>query len=242
MNFVIFSDMDGTLLDDKYSFEEAYKALSKLKSLKIPLVLSSSKTRSEIEAYRKRLNNKDPFVVEDGGAIFIPKNYFSLDFESSFITEKYKVIEIGEKYTKLRKFLTDLKKDFPEIKGFGDMTIKELVQDSGLSTEHAKLAKQRGYDEAFRANKSDWKEIKKRIKKAGFNYTEGGKYYHILGDSDKGKAVEILSNLYSKEFGEITSVSLGDSSNDIPMFKKTKLHFKVKGPKDWNKKILELFE
>ena len=77
MKLVIFSDMDGTLLDSKYSFRDAEKALDLIKKKKVPLILSSSKTRAELELYRKKMRNRHPFIVENGGAIFIPKNYFS---------------------------------------------------------------------------------------------------------------------------------------------------------------------
>ncbi len=40
---------------------------------------------------------------------------------------------------------------------------------------------------------------------------------HILGGSDKGKAVGILTELYGRKFGKIVTVGLGDSPNDAPM-------------------------
>jgi mannosyl-3-phosphoglycerate phosphatase len=50
MRWVIFSDLDGSLLNyDDYSFEEARPALEKIKKLEIPLVLTTSKTRTEVE-------------------------------------------------------------------------------------------------------------------------------------------------------------------------------------------------
>ncbi len=53
---VIFTDLDGTLLDrDTYSFEPALPALRLIRQKDIPLVLSSSKTRAEIEFYRERI-------------------------------------------------------------------------------------------------------------------------------------------------------------------------------------------
>ena len=72
---IIFTDLDGTLLDKKYSYESALPALALIESHKIPLVLCSSKTRSEIEFYRTKLNNDHPFICENGGGIFIPIGY-----------------------------------------------------------------------------------------------------------------------------------------------------------------------
>jgi predicted mannosyl-3-phosphoglycerate phosphatase (HAD superfamily) len=68
--FVVFTDLDGTLLTS--SFEKAMPALEAVHELRIPIVFVSSKTRAEIEVYRKRLDNGHPFVFETGGeSIFL---------------------------------------------------------------------------------------------------------------------------------------------------------------------------
>jgi len=74
---IIFTDLDGILLDySTYSFEQAKPALQLVAQSDIPLVICSSKTRKEIEYYRKKLDNNHPFISENGGGIFIPKGYF----------------------------------------------------------------------------------------------------------------------------------------------------------------------
>ncbi|MFN3479436.1 MAG: HAD hydrolase family protein, partial [Thermodesulfovibrionales bacterium] len=60
---IIFTDLDGTLLDARtYSFEPAIASLKLLREKDIPLIICSSKTRKEIEYYRERLDNHHPFV------------------------------------------------------------------------------------------------------------------------------------------------------------------------------------
>ena len=49
-DYIIFTDLDGTLLDHRtYTYEPALEALSVIKSHQIPLILTSSKTKAEIE-------------------------------------------------------------------------------------------------------------------------------------------------------------------------------------------------
>ena len=75
---IIFTDLDGSLLDHRtYSYSAASPMLATLKKNKIPLIPVSSKTFDEIIILRRRLNNNDPFIVENGAAIYIPKDYFS---------------------------------------------------------------------------------------------------------------------------------------------------------------------
>ncbi len=62
---IIFTDLDETMLDlDNFSFEHSQTALRLIKGKGVPLILSSSKTRAEIEVDRRRLENNHPFVSE----------------------------------------------------------------------------------------------------------------------------------------------------------------------------------
>ena len=70
MSLVVFSDLDGTLLDHyTYSFEDARPALGRLRAAGVPLVLCTSKTRAEIAPLRDALRNTHPFISENGGAV-----------------------------------------------------------------------------------------------------------------------------------------------------------------------------
>ena len=81
---VVFTDLDGTLLDHStYSFAEAQPALALLKSKNVPLIFCTSKTRSEVEYWRGLLGNNHPFIVENGGAAFVPENYFNFPIPAS---------------------------------------------------------------------------------------------------------------------------------------------------------------
>ena len=65
---LVFSDLDGTLLDHQsYSFQGAEKALQRLLHHSIPLILTSSKTRAELETLREKLGLHTPFIAENGG-------------------------------------------------------------------------------------------------------------------------------------------------------------------------------
>ena len=75
---LIFTDLDGSLLDhDSYSFEPAKRLLKNLESANIPVIPITSKTFAEVAVLRTILNNRHPFVVENGAAIAIPNKYFS---------------------------------------------------------------------------------------------------------------------------------------------------------------------
>jgi len=241
---VIFTDLDGCLLDRKtYSFEPAQSALRLVKEKKIPLILVSSKTRVEVEGYRRRLKNDHPFVSENGGAVFIPKGYFSFQFSYDREWEEYRVLELGTFYPQIIRALEFIKKETGiQIRGFHDLSEEDLVLLSGLNREEAAWAKKREYDEPFliQGGEKEIKIVQEKIRERGLNYVWGGRFHHILGKNDKGKATQILKDLYKKEFPSIWTLGIGDSLNDLPMLSTVDHPIFLKGEKDVSSGILRV--
>jgi len=235
-NSIVFTDLDGTLLDfSTYSFEKALPALQLLEEKNIPLIVCSSKTRKEIEYYREKLGNNHPFISENGGGIFIPKSYFasgtySLEFRISN-ENGYEVIRLGAHYIGLRKAIEVLRKEGFKVKGFGDMTVKELAEIANMNINEAEMAKNRDFDEPFilEGTEEETQKLFEAIKSKGFNFTQG-RFFHILGNSDKGKAAAILIELYKKKLGKILTIAIGDSPNDISMLEKVDYPIIVQKP------------
>lgn len=233
---IIFTDLDGTLLDySTYSFDEALPALRLLRERDIPLIICSSKTAEEIKYYRKKLDNHHPFISENGGGIYIAKNYFKFKIlNSKFkITDEnnYLVIRLGAVYADLRQTLKALRREGFTLKGFGDMTVYEVAEIGHMSIAEAGMAKERNFDEPFifEGNQEEARRLFGAIKSRGFHCTKG-MFFHVLGNTDKGKAVSILIDLYTRQFGEITTVAIGDNYNDIPMIKEVDYPILVQGP------------
>jgi mannosyl-3-phosphoglycerate synthase len=151
-NLIIFTDLDGTLLGlNTYSYQEAKEALRLVKSERIPVIFCSAKTMAEQEVYRDELKINDPFIVENGGAIFIEKDYFpfSYEYQRSFAT--YNVIEIGMPYEEIRRILEQVRaQTHVVVKGYGDMSVEEVGLETGLDLQAAKRAMQRQYGETIK--------------------------------------------------------------------------------------------
>lgn len=230
---LIYTDLDGTLLDARdYSFDAAKKTLSILQDAGIPVIICTSKTRAEILSIRQRLGNTHPFISENGGGIYLPSGYFPFEPHGVSYTEGYLVTELGTPYPKLREALTVLKARGFQLKGFGDMTEDEVMELTGLSTiDEARLAKAREFDEPFilMGDGEQDKKLREAIKGLGLNFTRG-RLMHILGDCDKGRAVKIVTEHYSREYGEVITCGLGDSPNDLPMLKVVDYPFLVQKP------------
>ncbi|MDI6886082.1 MAG: mannosyl-3-phosphoglycerate phosphatase [archaeon] len=246
MQYIVYTDVDGTLLDEKYSYDAAKEAIEELIKREIPIVFCTSKTRREIEVYRSQLGIKDPFISENGGAIFIASNYFEFDYgydyELSSDDQRYRVIELGTKYEELRRKLKEIEEESQgtfKIIGFGDMSAEEVAMDSGLSLQEAELSKMREYDEAFKVRAGERARIFEKIEEKGLHFTIGGRYCHILGDNDKGKAVKILNALYKKKYARMETIGVGDSFNDLPMLRSVDIPVLVAKPDGRHESIEE---
>jgi mannosyl-3-phosphoglycerate phosphatase len=241
---IVFSDLDGTLLNEKYSLADVLPMVARLVALNVPIVLCSSKTRKEIEYYRKRLGIDTPFITENGAAIFFPKGKFKAKNFWTKQTDQYDIIEIGLPYSSIRKELEDIKKKLPyKITGFGDMTVEEIAKDTGLTIELAELAKQREYSEPIIYN-GQQKSLCAIALKKGLRITKGGKYFTLSGEHDKGIAVSCLKELYSAEFEQLRTIGIGNGCNDIEMLEAVEEPFFIKDSQEikqvWEKIVSQV--
>ena len=225
--YLVFTDLDGCLLDSQtYSFEAARPALEQLAAHDMPVVLVSSKTRAEIEPLRQRLNHQGPFIVENGGAVFIPTGIFEFPLERGRRRSAYQVIEFGTPYAMLRDVLKQIEDavDTP-LTGFGDLSIDAIMQLTGLTRDTALRAKLREYDEPFLIHgpTSIVEEVCRQIVVRGLQWTKGGRFFHLTGLNDKGQAARKLFQCYRRQWRmddaswDVETVGIGDSLNDVPL-------------------------
>lgn len=221
---MVISDLDGTLLDaSTYSYTAATAALEALKKKGACLVLASSKTRAELEPIHERLGHGGPFIVENGGALFVPPGLFPASPAGAMSRDGYEVIQFGTPYTALRAALKDIAVVLDtEIQGFGDLSIEQVATLTGLTREEAMLAKQREYDEPFMlVNDALIDAVCREAGARGLSCTKGGRFHHLLGPTDKGRACRFLLRSCRRHLEtcerHLYSVGIGDSANDLPM-------------------------
>lgn len=223
MKRLIFTDLDGTFLNHHdYSFEASLEALQKIKEAGIPLIFTTSKTKAEVEYLQEKVGISEPFIVENGAALFIPEGYQGFDLSSLSHYDDKRVMVFGESYTKVLAFYRAHKEAFGMV-GFSDMSDEQVTQLTGLNQRDVILAKQRDFTEPFiLEDKIKLHALKKLAHAYGLKITQGGRFYHLMGESqDKGvsviKTIELFETLYQEK---IRSIALGDSQNDIEMLKR----------------------
>jgi len=230
---VVFSDLDGTLLDARtYRFDAARDGLELLRRRGIPLVLCSSKTRREIELWRERLESSAPFILENGGGICVPQGYFPFPIAGES-DDGMIVVSLGTPYPELRAALQGLRQDLGvHVTGFGDLTAAGLADLTGLPLPEADLARRRVFDEPFVFDDPEdprATEFLRAIDARGLRWTRG-RFFHILGDNDKGRAARLLTGFYRREWPALRTVGVGDALNDLPLLQAVDLPVLVQRP------------
>jgi mannosyl-3-phosphoglycerate phosphatase len=244
--YLIFSDIDNTLLQSYIikegeiyhteEYGEIKEIVQRLRKNHIPLILCSSKTRVEQEKIRKFLEIKDPFIVENGGAIYIPENYFPIDLEELGLSinriDKNLVIELGKSYNRIIETLQEIREiSSIEFIAVHDLSLPELARKVGITINDAKLMASREYSETvLEININELDNLKKILNHRGLRILQGTRYNTISSLHDKGSAISILKKLYAMKFEKehIESIGIGDALNDIPMFENVDKPFLVR--------------
>lgn len=215
---IVFTDLDGTLLDHHtYSYEKSKPGIELLKKMKIPLVLVSSKTRPEMENLHAELYLDSPFIFENGAGIWYPMEERG----------KYKTEINGQSIEELTDNIYLVKKLLGfKIKTILEMDIDEIVSFTGLSKEKAKYSTIRIASLPFvipekpEINLERIDEINSELADKYLRLTRGGRFYHFSSvNANKGFAINKVKEYYRelKHPEKLITSCVGDSENDITM-------------------------
>lgn len=218
---IVITDLDGTLLDEQsYRYDASLPALRNLQARQIPLVLCSSKTKNEMESLWRELGLSDPFICENGGAIWFPTGYFPFPIVDAKPRADLETIALGTEIALLRRALRESARGLGlKVRSFGEMTVEEVTRLTGLSKKQAAFALQREHDEPFIVEGGGAEELFAALRERGLTVTYGGRLFHVTGGHDKGTAVRRVRALYQRIHAACVVVGLGNSGNDLALLR-----------------------
>jgi mannosyl-3-phosphoglycerate phosphatase len=235
MACIVFTDLDGTLLNgETYAYATALPTLQRLKAQGIPVVPVTSKTRQEVAQLRQDVGLDGPFVVENGSAVYIPLGQTRFALPPGEDVEGYRVLPLGCNYVTARAGLKAIAQDLGRpLKGFGDWTVEQIAQLTGLSLAEAKQAKAREFTEPFMTPKNvPAEQLREAVEAMGFRVVIGDRFSHLIGAAaGKGHAVHQLVKLYQGDGSPVTTIGLGNSPNDLDMLEHVDLPIVLPGPR-----------
>ena len=259
---LIFTDLDGTLLDhDSYSAEPADMLIKQITERAIGTVIPiTSKTRAELRSLQGVPTAKLISVTENGSVIHVPQGH---PFERAGDPEH---ILLGTAYPDILAAINALPHLIRQyIRGFSDMTDAEVSKATGLGLEAARRARDREASEPFLWSglDQDLDELGLLMAGAKIRIQRGGRFFHFTGDASKAQAMAIVKNAASDRHRDsaFISIALGDGPNDLEMIeaadigvimpnpagvpiRSDKAHVRIApapGPKGWTVALRELF-
>jgi len=215
----VVSDVDGTLMDHSYDLTPAKETIKTLQKLSIPVILCTSKTASEVKVIRKELNLCDPYIVENGAAIY-----------GESLKKVNGEIILGKKYEYLEEILNFISKEIDyKLVPLNNLTDQEATQLTGLTGNSLNLMRDRHWSMPF-LNPPSFLEERINIccKKFKVDIFRGNRMSHLLSiNSNKGKAIQVLKK-YSN-IQNIRIIGLGDSPNDLPLLLNSDIRIVIPG-------------
>ncbi|MEI6895087.1 MAG: HAD-IIB family hydrolase [Colwellia sp.] len=237
---IIYSDLDGTLLDHyTYQASAAMNVLKQLEKAEIPVILNTSKTFDELEIIHRELKLTTPFIIENGAAVYIPIGTFAKQPADTVIKGNYWVksfcLPVQHWLDLLSKQAGKFSKHYQGFSSLSDSTLSELT---GLTITEAKRAKKRQYGEPIQwlGNDSSKKEFVEHMLNQGANVVQGGRFLHVGDSCDKGQALLWLTKQYQEHYrtyfnrASVCTIALGDGENDIAMLEAANIAVQVKSP------------
>ena len=213
---IIFTDLDGTLLDkETFKFDIIKDYLKELISNDIIIILNSSKTESELLDFNKQNYLNLSFISENGSSIHgLNKINQNLPKKVIISRPKNEIQKIYEKNISL-----DLKNKITHIL---ELTIEEQKKIFGLPSDKLYLATKRKHSIPilFKGTDIDKNNFFKVINNIGLSAQSGGRIINICDDTNKSKAMTKTLQLIGEELNNgIITIGVGDNENDIEMLK-----------------------
>ena len=206
---LIFTDLDGCLLNKAdYRYDEALPVLKRLAAAQIPVVLCSSKTRSEMTDLQAELSLSGiPMTCENGGVIIW----------SDWKTEDSTVL--GEDRTKILDILQSLKSDFA-FRSFRDLGVDGVMKSTDLPRKKAEAAIDRHSTEPLLWDDDTERvaDFREALGASGLTLTEGGRFWHVAATVTKGAAMQqVVNEFTTQNAANVTTIAIGDSPIDQSM-------------------------
>ena len=125
----------------------------------IPAVWLTSRSRLQFDDARRKHGHTQPFIAEDGCAVYLPEGYFHLTPVSDASRTKkaatvrlgrFTCIPVAEALPAAADALEALSQDTGvPVVTLRSLSPRELAQNSGLPQREAELARQRDFDDIF---------------------------------------------------------------------------------------------
>lgn len=175
---------------------------AELDQLQIPCVWLSSRSRMQLDEPRRRVGHVEPFVAEDGCAVYLPEDYFHLKGSKTVRLGRFTCIPIAKQLPVAAEALESLSEESGvPVVPLRSLSPRELAQNTGLPNHEAELARQRDFDELFffaGASEEDLARFKSMSQQKKLALREHGAFWSLAVDADLPRCIREVGDLYDR--------------------------------------------
>lgn len=208
-NWLVFTDLDGTLLDRSYNLQAGGKAMDELHQHGCICMPASSKTHIEMAELSKYRKFPSPYIFENGAGLRWP---------SAAGPEVF-----GRSASEIADLLDHIREEHDiKYRLFRDIGCAELCSITGLDEAGATAAKQRiGSMPLLWEDTADALETFQGILGfIGLQVVRGGLFQTVLDRScSKAVAMRKICEHFSRDGRKPVLVACGDAENDLEMLR-----------------------
>ncbi len=204
--WMVFSALDGTLLDAKtLSFEAARASLRRLMTAGIPLVPVTGKTFAEVRPLADVLGIDGPIVIESGGGI------------ARRVGSSWRMEACGAGTKALREAVPVIERRAgARLRLYSAMRLDEAAAASGLTGMDLRRSLQRNFDEPFVLESGSLSAVEKAARSIGLRVRTGGRFHHLSGPARKAAAaLRVRDEIAASSGAQPFVVALGYAPIDI---------------------------
>ena len=193
----------------------------------IPAVWLTSRSRLQVDEPRRKLGHRHPFIAEDGCVACLPEDYFHLRPESNLSKSqkastirlgRFTCIPVAESLPAATEALETLSADTGvPVVPLRSLSLRELVQNTGLPEREAELARQRDFDEVFffaGVSDEDVQRFLAEAKNRKLQLRQHGVFWSAAIGASTQQCIRDLSKLYDRALRQHARI-VGIATEDL---------------------------
>lgn len=222
LDCIVVSGIDGGLVDPlTRDYDPARPAIATLARLRVPLVLCSSRARSEVTLVSRVFGLDAPLIAENGALLLVPDGHLRGGVPGGERDGAWHVLRLGPPLETLRRALERITAEAGVRVHRGGVRAG-LPGGIGAPREHTEpfLIEDEGQAAA----------LARAAEAQGLRLARGYGGWYVCGGADKGLAVRTLLALYEREGRRPRAIGLGSWPIDLPLLRAVHRPIVVPGP------------
>lgn len=236
---VIFTDVDGTLLNDRFKIDVARDILDRTFD-SCSIVMVSSRTVAELLALQESLGLYGECIAENGGVVAsytplpsVPEDAWDWEIGGpGLLAVQRLAAPVGETIEIVRRAAAEFNVSLTLHRNFSP---EELARKAGYSLEEA----ERSFDRRVSvlldpsvANSPNAIPFLQSLRDLGCSVGFGGNWISVVKGADKGTAVlAYLAALRARGEEVGLTVGIGNESNDAPLLRAVDRPYAIRNPR-----------